>query len=50
VAGRRLAGIAVHFNWDAATQTWRDDKSLGYELYAFLAQVMEKAAGLKMTF
>ena len=41
-------GIAVHFSWDGSR--WVDDKGQGFELYAFLAQVIERAAGLKVKF
>lgn len=43
-------GIAAHFNWDAASGTWRDDKGKGYELFAFLSDVVHRAADLRVSF
>jgi len=37
VAGR---GQGIHFNYDEASGTWRDDKGRGLELFRFVADVV----------
>ncbi|MCE9667827.1 iron donor protein CyaY [Myxococcus stipitatus] len=37
VAGK---GQGIHFDYDEATGTWKDDKGRGLELYAFVADVV----------
>lgn len=38
-------GMAYHFNYDAATQTWIDDKGRGVELLAFLNAYFRERIG-----
>src|SRR5262245_31723319 len=35
-----------HFNWDATTSSWRDDKGEGLELNALLAQITRATSGV----
>lgn len=34
---------ALHFNWDAAAQAWKDDK--GLELFGYLKDLVKQEAG-----
>ncbi len=43
VAGR---GQGIHFTYDAATSTWKDDKGRGLELLAFVADVVHAISGV----
>ena len=47
VAGR---GSGIHFSWDTSTSRWLDDKHKGLELFAFVADCVEAAAGVRPTF
>lgn len=42
-----VAGSAqgIHFSWDEASGTWRDDKGKGLELFSFVAQVVQELCG-----
>ena len=42
VAGR---GQGIHFTYDAATHSWKDDKGRGLELLAFVADVVRELTG-----
>ncbi|NOK05448.1 MULTISPECIES: iron donor protein CyaY [Myxococcus] len=42
VAGR---GQGIHFDYDAATGTWKDDKGRGLELMSFVADVVGGITG-----
>ncbi len=35
----------IHFSFDEASGTWRDDKGKGLELYAFVASVVKEISG-----
>jgi frataxin-like iron-binding protein CyaY len=39
-------GRAFHFDYDAGTQSWRDDKGEGLEVVSFLEQLLREDAGL----
>jgi CyaY protein len=45
VAGK---GLGIHFSFDEATQTWRDDKSQGYELLQFVQDVVQTISGTRL--
>ncbi|RJS15642.1 iron donor protein CyaY [Corallococcus sp. H22C18031201] len=38
-------GQGIHFNYDEATRTWRDDKGRGMELLAFVADAVKSLTG-----
>lgn len=40
----------IHFNWDEASGTWRDDKGKGLELFAFVAECVEDASGETLSY
>ena len=42
-------GRAYHFNYDAATGNWRDDKGEGLELMGHLEQLLRDVAGVDVT-
>jgi CyaY protein len=42
VAGK---GQGIHFSYDEATGTWRDDKGKGLELFAFVGDVVRELTG-----
>ena len=42
VAGQ---GQGIHFDYDAATGTWKDDKGKGLELFSFVAEVVRELSG-----
>jgi CyaY protein len=42
VAGRSQG---IHFSYDEATGTWKDDKGRGLELFSFVAQVVREISG-----
>ena len=42
VAGRSQG---IHFSYDEASGTWKDDKGLGLELFAFVASVVHEMTG-----
>ena len=42
VAGK---GQGIHFSYDDATGTWRDDKGKGLELFSFVADVVRAISG-----
>ncbi len=42
VAGR---GQGIHFSYDPASGTWRDDKGKGLELFRFVADVVRDLTG-----
>ena len=46
VAGK---GQGVHFSYDEATGTWRDDKGKGLELFAFVSDVVRELTGEALT-
>jgi CyaY protein len=35
----------IHFSYDEATGTWKDDKGRGLELFSFVAQVVREISG-----
>lgn len=39
---------AWHFNYDAATKTWLDEKGTGIELFAQVADIVKSAAGIEL--
>lgn len=41
-------GVAHHFDYDAAAQSWKDDKGKGVELYAYVAALVREAAGVDL--
>ena len=43
-------GRAFHFDYDPHQQHWMDDKGEGIELMAYLAQVLDEEAGVKLIF
>lgn len=47
-----LAGgaSAWHFDWDAGTGTWLDDKGTGAELFATLSALAKRGAGIDVAF
>lgn len=42
-------GVALHFNFDAHTQKWRDDKNQGHQLFGYLEGLVLKTAGLRLS-
>jgi CyaY protein len=38
----------IHFSFDEASGTWRDDKGKGLELYGFVAQVVKEISGAEL--
>ncbi|MBN1203659.1 MAG: iron donor protein CyaY [Myxococcaceae bacterium] len=42
VAGK---GQGIHFSYDDATGTWKDDKGKGLELFSFVADVVRAMSG-----
>ncbi len=38
-------GTAYHFNWDATTKRWMDDKGKGIELLSFLRTFLKEQTG-----
>ncbi|GHG62281.1 iron donor protein CyaY [Comamonas sp. JC664] len=47
VAGR---GQGIHFDYDAATGTWKDDKGRGLELMSFVASVVRDISGVDLVY
>ncbi len=45
VAGR---GQGIHFSYDEATGTWKDDKGRGLELFSFVAEVVKDISGAQL--
>jgi CyaY protein len=43
-------GKAYHFDFDAASGLWRDDKGEGIELISFLENFLNEMTGLKIRF
>ena len=43
-------GRAFHFNFDPATESWRDDKDNGIELLSYLEGLLKKVANLDLRF
>lgn len=43
-------GIAFHFDYDAASKEWRDDKGKGVEPLAFLSGLLKEMVGLDLRF
>ena len=39
----------IHFSWDDATGTWRDDKGKGYELFAFVRAAVKELCGAELS-
>jgi CyaY protein len=46
VAGK---GQGIHFSYDEASGTWRDDKGKGLELFAFISDVVRELTGEDFT-
>jgi CyaY protein len=46
VAGK---GQGIHFSYDEASGTWRDDKGKGLELFAFVSDVVRELTGEDFT-
>lgn len=42
VAGK---GLGIHFSFDEASSTWKDDKNQGYELFGFINDVLKTISG-----
>ncbi|HYI02233.1 iron donor protein CyaY [Hyalangium sp.] len=42
VAGK---GQGIHFSYDEASGTWKDDKGKGLELFSFVADVVRELSG-----
>lgn len=40
---------AWHFNFDAATKRWTDDRGLGVDLFKLVEQTVHEATGLAVT-
>lgn len=47
VAGK---GQGIHFDYDAASGKWMDDKGKGYELMAFIADVVQSISGVQLEY
>lgn len=47
VAGR---GEGIHFSYDAASGTWKDDKGRGLELFRFVADVVRGLTGVDFVY
>ncbi len=47
VAGK---GQGLHFSYDAASGTWKDDKGKGLELFAFVADVVNDLTGVDLVY
>ncbi len=47
VAGK---GQGIHFTYDDATGTWKDDKGKGLELFSFVADVVRALSGADFTY
>lgn len=47
VAGQ---GQGIHFSYDEATGTWRDDKGKGLELFSFVAGVVRELTGEELAY
>lgn len=43
-------GIAYHFDYDAKTKAWKDDKGQGVEPFAFLRNYLKESCGLELRF
>ena len=43
-------GRAFHFNYDSASQSWRDDKDPAIELLSYLEGLLKDVAGLTLRF
>ncbi len=41
-------GEGIHFSWDDAAQTWRDDKGRGLELLSFVDGVVAQMSGERL--
>jgi CyaY protein len=41
-------GRAFHFDYDAASNSWRDDKGEGLEVLSLLERLLQEDAGLKV--
>ncbi len=42
-------GAGIHFDWNASTSKWLDDKGKGLELYAWVSQCVEAASGTRVS-
>ncbi|SET16881.1 iron donor protein CyaY [Stigmatella erecta] len=40
----------IHFSYDEATGTWKDDKGRGLELFSFVAQVVREISGADLAY
>ena len=47
VAGRSQG---IHFSYDAASGSWRDDKGKGLELFRFVADVVRDISGQELVY
>ncbi|MFL5349504.1 MAG: iron donor protein CyaY [Hyalangium sp.] len=47
VAGK---GQGIHFTYDDASGTWKDDKGKGLELFSFVADVVRELSGEDFTY
>jgi CyaY protein len=47
VAGK---GQGIHFSYDEATGSWKDDKGKGLELFSFVASVVRELSGEDFTY
>jgi CyaY protein len=47
VAGK---GQGIHFTYDDASGTWKDDKGRGLELFSFVAEVVNDISGVELVY
>jgi CyaY protein len=40
----------IHFSYDDATGTWKDDKGKGLELFSFVAEVVRELSGARLDY
>lgn len=40
----------IHFSYDDATGTWKDDKGRGLELFSFVADVVKHISGAELVY
>ncbi|MDY7230468.1 iron donor protein CyaY [Hyalangium rubrum] len=40
----------IHFSYDEATGTWKDDKGRGLELFSFVADVVRDISGAELAY
>jgi CyaY protein len=40
----------IHFSYDEASGTWKDDKGKGLELFSFVAEVVKDISGARLSY